>query len=107
MSAILEHQALLIDVRSKVEFEICHIPDSYNVPIEDIQKDKVQDLLEDLMKHTGDNRKVHVICRRGNDSQRAIHKLKTQFAERPVHFVNVRGGLHAYSEHVDSTFPIY
>lgn len=49
---------------------------------------------------------VYVLCRRGNDSQRAISLLK-QIVETPIKFVNVTGGLHSYARYIDSEFPVY
>lgn len=48
-----------------------------------------------------------MICRRGNDSQRAIAILKEKFRNYPVKYINVKGGLHGYAEQVDSKFPVY
>lgn len=50
---------------------------------------------------------MYVVCRRGNDSQRAVAQLKKDFVDLPVKFVNVLGGLHAYSKFVDPSFPVY
>lgn len=50
---------------------------------------------------------VYVLCRRGNDSQRAIVLLKEKFGNFPLNFINVSGGLHSYSKHIDSGFPVY
>lgn len=52
LPTMLEQNHLLIDVRSQSEFRMCHIPDSHNVPIEDIQKDRVHNLLQEFIKES-------------------------------------------------------
>nr|XP_022911161.1 adenylyltransferase and sulfurtransferase MOCS3-like [Onthophagus taurus] len=105
----LNENNLLIDVRPITEFIMCKLPNSYNYPYTSIQRN---DCLEDLkLKITstcnGKSNNVLVICRRGNDSQRAVLKLRELFGNLPVVFLNVKGGLHSYSKYVDSVFPIY
>lgn len=50
---------------------------------------------------------VYLLCRRGNDSQRAVSYLKRQRFSESVTFYNIKGGLHEYSKRVDNTVPIY
>lgn len=62
---------------------------------------------------------VEVLCRRGNDSREAVKLLSEanasnqssadnhQQSKIKFEFVNVRGGLRAFSKNVDSEFPIY
>lgn len=38
----------LIDVRSKIEFEMCHLPNSINIPFGDIEKNLHQDKIQKL-----------------------------------------------------------
>lgn len=47
-----------------------------------------------------------MICRRGNDSQRAVKKLR-ELIQANQDFFDVRGGLHAWAKEIDHTFPIY
>lgn len=49
-------------------------------------------------------RPVYVVCRRGNDSQRAVQLL--QPAGFP-HAKDLRGGLQAWAEEADAAFPVY
>lgn len=100
---------LIIDVRPAIQYEICRLPNTYNVPLADIEKSKGLERIRDLVKDRsadGDN-EVYVLCRRGNDSQRAIRYLKEKLSDLPIKFINVRGGLHAYSKHIDPSFPDY
>lgn len=48
---------------------------------------------------------VCVICRRGNDSQRGVIKLKETFKQ--IHLCDLKGGLHAWARDLDESFPVY
>lgn len=52
---------------------------------------------------------VITICRRGNDSQRAVDELKKcpQITERVNWIKDVTGGLYEWSMQIDKTFPMY
>lgn len=49
------------------------------------------------------------ICRRGNDSQRAVDELKkyTEIKDNVKCIKDVIGGLYEWSMQVDKNFPIY
>ena len=48
---------------------------------------------------------VFVLCRRGNDSQKAVKILKDHFWNLNIEIRNIIGGIHA-TRYVDPTFPI-
>lgn len=52
---------------------------------------------------------VITICRRGNDSQRAVDELKkyTQITDKVNWIKDVMGGLYEWSMQIDKNFPIY
>lgn len=50
---------------------------------------------------------VFVVCRRGNDSQRAVKLLQDKFSGLSLSFKDIQGGLHGWAKHVDTNFPIY
>jgi len=52
---------------------------------------------------------VITICRRGNDSQRAVNELKhyTQLKDKVNWIKDVRGGLYEWSKRINNNFPIY
>jgi len=52
---------------------------------------------------------VITICRRGNDSQRAVDELKkyTEITDKVKWIKDVIGGLYEWSMQVDKNFPIY
>lgn len=90
---------LLIDVRSVNEFEMCKIDNSINVPIKNIQNNKIDaDLLNVLQ-----NKKIFVVCRRGNDSQIAVKCLVDEFG---IKAKDVIGGLYEWHK-IDESIPIY
>ncbi|KAK9711706.1 ThiF family [Popillia japonica] len=101
-------ETLLIDVRPTLEFAMCNLDNSYNFPYSYIKKGKDLDKLrKKLEDYSTNGNEVLIICRRGNDSQRAVLQLKEIFTDLPLKFLNVLGGLYAYSNAVDSSFPIY
>jgi rhodanese-related sulfurtransferase len=52
---------------------------------------------------------VITICRRGNDSQRAVKELKKypQITKKVNWIKDVIGGLNEWSMKIDKTFPMY
>jgi len=50
---------------------------------------------------------VFVVCRRGNNSQLAVGKLRTALKDLPVIVKDIADGLKGWAEQVDSQFPIY
>uniref|UniRef100_A0A0K8S6F3 Adenylyltransferase and sulfurtransferase MOCS3 homolog n=1 Tax=Lygus hesperus TaxID=30085 RepID=A0A0K8S6F3_LYGHE len=100
--------ALIIDVRSPIEFEMCSIPGSINVPLKDLERQQIQDDVRErwnkLKAEASNESKVYVICRRGNDSQLGLKQIK-QFLSCPAY--DLIGGLHAWSRDIDPSFPPY
>ncbi|CAD7091255.1 unnamed protein product [Hermetia illucens] len=94
---------LVIDVRNPLEFEICHIEGSVNIPLKQIIEDKG---LDDLKQRTSGGIPVFVFCRRGNDSQLAVKHLRKKL-EGVAEAKDVVGGLHAWHYRIDNNFPIY
>jgi adenylyltransferase/sulfurtransferase len=88
----------ILDVRTKVQFEICQLPNSINIPLSELKQrlNEVQCISESVSS-------IAVICRRGNDSQEAVQFLHSQ----GISAVDVVGGLEAWSSHIDPEFPIY
>lgn len=94
----------LIDVRSSNEFEICNLESSINLPIKDVLDNKKNSkILEEIRI-----KKIPVfcLCRRGNDSQKAVKYLQQAlkgFAEPK----DIIGGLHAWAKDINNDFPVY
>ncbi|XP_022333383.2 adenylyltransferase and sulfurtransferase MOCS3-like [Crassostrea virginica] len=102
---------LLVDVRAPVEMEICQLPaEVYNLPVTCVDREESLARLRShiLAQSAGDQPlPVYVVCRRGNDSQIAVQKLKNHFKSDSIQFKDITGGLHAWAKHVDTNFPVY
>ena len=92
----------LLDVRPAHQFDICSIPGAFNVPMSPSFVDDI-DRIKERMREGG-YEDVAVICRRGNQSQRALLALKAAGLEDAV---DVIGGMAAWSREVDASCPIY
>ncbi|KAF9951064.1 hypothetical protein BGZ72_007323 [Mortierella alpina] len=94
---------LLLDVREKVQFDICSLPSSLNIPLK-----ALPDEIEKVKTHLGNNtdQPVYVVCRRGNDSQPAVRILQ----EHGITTGEIRdlvGGLDRWADRIDPDFPKY
>ena len=107
---------ILVDVREKVQFDICHLKGSINLPYSEISRDP-EASLDRLDDATNDNPHIvngmplYLICRFGNDSQLAANKFKglTRFQADDRYDLkgDISGGLRAWRESVDPGFPEY
>lgn len=96
---------VLLDVRTKEQFQIAKLPNSIN-----IEWDPTFKKLESLDKYLPedfdkDTDPVFVVCRYGNDSQLATRKMKQE-----LDFKNAKdiiGGLNKWSDIVNPKFPKY
>lgn len=101
---------VLVDVRPSHHYEIISIPKSLNIPLENLEE-RLFDILTalngiktDKSNDMGLGASLYVICRRGNDSQRAVqylHKMGYTSAK------DIIGGLESWAQDVDPKFPIY
>ncbi|XP_069696408.1 adenylyltransferase and sulfurtransferase MOCS3 [Periplaneta americana] len=101
---------ILIDVRSPMEFEICHLPESLNVPLKDLSSDSaVQKLREIVTKQQSNDVEfpVYVVCRRGNDSQKGVLALRKSLNDLHISVKDIIGGLHSWAREIDPSFPVY
>lgn len=94
----------MIDVRSSNEFEICQIDSSINIPVTELMdKYRSKEVFNEKIRLK--DLPVYVVCRRGNDSQRVVRYLKTNFDI--LECQDLVGGLHAWAKYVDQNFPVY
>ncbi|PYH72925.1 HesA/MoeB/ThiF family protein [Aspergillus vadensis CBS 113365] len=120
-----EKEPTIIDVREKVQYDICSLDNSINIPIStilassssamsngDSSADGVPALPPWVPADVASSQStdpVYVVCRLGNDSQIAVKKLKElgldQGGKRVV--VDIRGGFRAWKEQVDPEWPEY
>jgi sulfur-carrier protein adenylyltransferase/sulfurtransferase len=90
---------VLLDVRNPHEYEIAKIPGSVLVPLPDIETgDGVAKVKEILNGH-----RLIAHCKMGGRSAKALGILK----EAGIVGTNVKGGINAWSQEVDSSVPQY
>ncbi|XP_058790258.1 adenylyltransferase and sulfurtransferase MOCS3-like [Phymastichus coffea] len=99
---------LLIDVRSNQEFQMCHLKDSINIPFTTISGKNGIDIVKKEIDNMDANLcDVFILCRRGNDSQKAVKILKKSFSNSNLKIKDIAGGIHAWTHNIDPNFPIY
>ena len=91
----------LIDVRQPHEFATASIPGSINVPAGELLAFARREL--ELSSGGAPTRELVIVCRRGNESQRAVAELKR--AGLPAR--DLLGGLRAWRAEVDPHFPYF
>lgn len=95
------HPHVLLDVRPRLQNEICNLPQSYNIPLEEL-KDEIEKV---KMLSQQQSKNIFVVCRRGNDSQLAVTFLETKLED--FNIKDIIGGLAKYAVDVDKEFPFY
>uniref|UniRef100_A0AAY4CMD3 Adenylyltransferase and sulfurtransferase MOCS3 n=1 Tax=Denticeps clupeoides TaxID=299321 RepID=A0AAY4CMD3_9TELE len=102
---------LLLDVRPQVEIDICSLPFSLNIPLSSLETSNTEHvaLLRERKLGVGFCLVVYVVCKLGNDSQKAVQVLETMSGAE-VDCITVKdicGGLMAWAQKIDSSFPKY
>ena len=92
-----DNKPYLLDVREEHEFKICHLAGSNLIPLMTLFN-RVEEVPKD--------RDVVAICRTGKRSEKACVFLLEKGFE-PARIYNLQGGVHAWSDDVDSSFPKY
>lgn len=101
---------LLLDVREKVQFDICSLEGSINIPFSTLQGRSLADgEVGWIPENLADDAPIYVVCRLGNDSQVIARKLKDGGWDREgKRWVgDIKGGLKAWKEQVDGSWPEY
>lgn len=117
----IHHEAkqahVLVDVREKPQFDICHLRHSLNIPFSTLSigletqpthdSTPSDQVLERIMQSP--ETPLYVVCRFGNDSQLAVQKMKSwvESSGRACQIRDIRGGLEAWRKEVDPRFPEY
>ncbi|EON67181.1 hypothetical protein W97_06434 [Coniosporium apollinis CBS 100218] len=100
---------VIVDVREKVQFDLCSLQGSTNVPFSEISTGGESEEWLAKLRSVSPEQPILVVCRLGNDSQVAVKKMK----EAGLHgdgkrwVGDLRGGLRAWRENVDPEFPDY
>ncbi|EAU31862.1 hypothetical protein ATEG_07600 [Aspergillus terreus NIH2624] len=114
-----EKTPTLIDVREKVQYDICNLAESINIPISTIQASaagsgdetgsSLPAWLPPEIASTDSTDPIYVVCRMGNDSQLAVRRLKELGLDRGGARVvaDIQGGFRAWREQVDPEWPEY
>ena len=113
----------MIDVREKVQYDICNLDHSINIPISKIlasSSTRTRNANDDApavlppwlpsdIASSESSRPVYVVCRFGNDSQIAVQKLKELGIDRggERYVGDIQGGFRAWREQVDPEWPEY
>ncbi|KAF2196343.1 hypothetical protein GQ43DRAFT_262329 [Delitschia confertaspora ATCC 74209] len=125
---------VLVDVRERVQFGICKLEGSVNVPFSEVARTPVTTTAAEVaqmpnrLDGDGDDRKeanakeswvdelrrnpdkpIFVVCRLGNDSQVTVQKMKQLGLDNGGKrwIGDIKGGLRAWRESVDLEFPDY
>ncbi|KZV57827.1 hypothetical protein F511_21637 [Dorcoceras hygrometricum] len=108
---ILKGEAhVLLDVRPSHHYKIISLPKSLNIPLASLDGRLPE--ISTALRNEEDNEKgsarsspsLYVICRRGNDSQRAVQYLHNNgYASAK----DIIGGLESWAHDVDPKFPTY
>ncbi|XP_037356332.1 adenylyltransferase and sulfurtransferase MOCS3 [Talpa occidentalis] len=109
---------LLLDVRPQVEVDICHLPHALHIPLKHLERRDAESLklLGETLREgkqgsqEGAALPIYVICKLGNDSQKAVKVLQSLTAAQELDCLTVQdvvGGLMAWAAKVDGSFPQY
>ncbi|EHB02257.1 Adenylyltransferase and sulfurtransferase MOCS3 [Heterocephalus glaber] len=111
---------VLLDVRPQVEVDICRLPHALHIPLKRLERKDGESLklLREAIREGNSGREapegaavsVYVICKLGNDSQKAVRILQSLTAAQELGSLTVRdvvGGLMAWAAKIDETFPRY
>jgi adenylyltransferase/sulfurtransferase len=118
----IKKEPTIIDVREKVQFDICNLENSINIPISTILSSASTSTNADIngqpslpswlppdLATPASTDPIYVLCRLGNDSQVAVRRLKElgldQGGQRYIG--DIQGGLRAWREQIDPDWPEY
>lgn len=99
---------ILLDVRPEHHYKIVSLPKSLNIPLSSLEARmaEVSSALKEEEERRGPeaSASLYVVCRRGNDSQRAVQYLQKMGYNSAKDIV---GGLQSWAQDVDPKFPMY
>ena len=90
---------VLLDVRNPNEYEIAKIDGSILIPLGDLESGSGVDKVKELVN----GHRLIAHCKLGGRSAKALAILK----EAGIEGTNVKGGIHAWSQEIDSNVPQY
>ncbi len=92
---LTQESIFLLDVREPEEFEFCAIPGGTLIPLKQLPQ---------RVAEVDGSREIIVYCRTGKRSAQAVEFLRRSGFPSAK---NLRGGIHAWADEVDSTVPKY
>lgn len=103
---------LLVDVREKVQFDICSLEGSINIPFSSFSKRKQNEEKEErpawIPEDLPADAPIYVVCRLGNDSQVVAKRLLDAGLGGEGRYVgDIKGGLKSWKAQVDDEWPDY
>ena len=110
-SAVEEH--VLVDVRDKVQFDMCSVDGSLNIPFAELDSCTAENVTgsdhPELQALHASDAPIYTVCRFGNDSQLAVQKLKALgYDNNGKRYIgDIKGGFRVWKEDVDPTWPEY
>jgi adenylyltransferase/sulfurtransferase len=101
---------LLLDVRSELQFDMCHLPGAISVPLASLNE-RMAAVEAAAVEKDG----IYCVCRRGIDSEVAARLLHKGVREgtfgagkiKVEQIRHVKGGLLAWGASVDDSFPSF
>ena len=103
--------SFIIDVRPEHELRIGQFENTFHLPMDRLlysQND--EQLRQELRTNLENNQQIVVVCRRGNDSQIAVRRLKELLSDIEnidEKIKDLEGGFQAWHTDIDSSFPLY
>lgn len=103
---------LLVDVREKVQFEICSLEGSVNIPFSSFPRMRVEEEEKEkpawIPVNLPNDAPIYVVCRLGNDSQVIARRLLDAGIGKGGRYIgDIKGGLKSWKSDVDDDWPDY
>ena len=96
-----EDNFVLLDVRNPNEYQIAKIEGSVLIPLSELEDGSGIDKVKELVNGNGNRLIAH--CKMGGRSAKALNILK----KAGIEGTNVKGGIAAWSQEIDSSIPQY
>lgn len=95
---------VLLDVRVPEQFALCSLLGSINIPLRELP-----DRVTEVEQLSDGEKPIYCVCRRGKASVSATLLLSELLIQHPKMkaVINVKGGLDAWRQKVDESFPHY
>lgn len=114
-NSVLQSKAkhILIDVRPQLQQDIVKLDNAISIPLARLVKGDGVQMVQGLIDKTftddqsTEPKKIFVMCRRGNASQKATRELKNRLEEENVEIKDIIGGIEQWSTDVDTELPMY